>query len=204
MTYINDGHGFTVRGTFPRGRTPTITGGPLGTDVYAFFNFHLHWSSEHTIDGQSYAAELHIVHFNTKYGDITTALGKSDGLAVVGVTYEVAAPDGKYNAPRRAFFRASRVARYGSTPFTESTGVFPVSGIFPGYRTGMKVYSYEGSLTVPNCNEAVTWMVVTEPVKMFGTELRILKAIRDSHGDLIAHNNRPVQPLNNRAITMYG
>ncbi len=45
--------------------------------------------SEHTIDGKEYPAEIHFVHFNKKYGDISTAVTKSDGLAVLGFFYEV-------------------------------------------------------------------------------------------------------------------
>ena len=62
---------------------------------YEFAQFHWHWGSvstqgsEHTIDGKEYPAEIHFVHFNKKYGDISTAVSKSDGLAVLGFFYEV-------------------------------------------------------------------------------------------------------------------
>ena len=62
---------------------------------YEFAQFHWHvgsvstQGSEHTIDGKEYPAELHFVHFNKKYGDIGTAVSKSDGLAVLGFFYEV-------------------------------------------------------------------------------------------------------------------
>lgn len=89
ISYRNDGHGITATVDFENNLTPNITGGPLGDDKYTFFNFHLHWPSEHTIDGVYYPAELHIVHFNLKYGTIANAVTKSDGLAVVGVFCEV-------------------------------------------------------------------------------------------------------------------
>ena len=52
---------------------------------------HAHWGkkdgggSEHTIDGKQYDAELHIVHYNDKYGDPSQAVDKPDGLAVLGM-----------------------------------------------------------------------------------------------------------------------
>ena len=52
---------------------------------------HAHWGdkegcgSEHTLNGQSFDAELHIVHFNSKYGDPNVAVDKPDGLAVLGM-----------------------------------------------------------------------------------------------------------------------
>ena len=41
------------------------------------------------MDGKMYPMEIHLVHWNNKYGDVATALGKSDGLAVLGFFYEV-------------------------------------------------------------------------------------------------------------------
>ena len=38
---------------------------------------------------QMFAAELHLVHFNTKYGDLNSAVDKEDGLAVLGVLIKV-------------------------------------------------------------------------------------------------------------------
>ena len=49
---------------------------------------HAHWGdkegvgSEHTVDGAPYDAELHIVHFNTKYGSPGDAFDKEDGLVL--------------------------------------------------------------------------------------------------------------------------
>jgi hypothetical protein len=37
----------------------------------------------------SYPAELHIVHYNTKYGSIADAVTRSDGLAVLGIFLKV-------------------------------------------------------------------------------------------------------------------
>jgi len=56
---------------------------------------HAHWGScaghgsEHTVNGKQYDAELHIVHFNTKYGTPENAADKPDGLAVLGIFIEV-------------------------------------------------------------------------------------------------------------------
>ena len=33
--------------------------------------------------------QLHLVHYNTKYGDFKTAVDKQDGLAVIGVFLQV-------------------------------------------------------------------------------------------------------------------
>ena len=37
----------------------------------------------------SYAGEMHLVHYNSKYGNYSNALKYSDGLAVLGVFFQV-------------------------------------------------------------------------------------------------------------------
>ena len=71
-----------------------LSGGPLDS-TYQLAQFHAHWGgenargSEHTVDGKSFSAELHLVHFNTKYGDLGNAVDKPDGLAVLGMFIKV-------------------------------------------------------------------------------------------------------------------
>ena len=36
-----------------------------------------------------FSAELHLVHYNTKYGDLGNAVDKPDGLAVLGMFIKV-------------------------------------------------------------------------------------------------------------------
>lgn len=78
------------------GKGSELTGGPLGEDKYILEQFHCHWGgsdsegSEHTVDGQSFAGELHLVHWNeTKYPSFAEAARQPDGLAVLGVFLKV-------------------------------------------------------------------------------------------------------------------
>ena len=41
---------------------------------------------------------------------------------------------------------------------------FPLVNLLPTDKT--KYYRYNGSLTTPTCNEAVTWTVFNDPVKI--------------------------------------
>ncbi|TMS05957.1 Alpha-mannosidase 2C1 [Larimichthys crocea] len=63
---------------------------------YTATQLHFHWGtssrplgSEHMVNNKQYAAEMHIVHFNSdKYPNMSMAVDKSDGLAVLGVLIE--------------------------------------------------------------------------------------------------------------------
>ena len=99
----NNGH--TVKVEFEnkqkKEHEPQVRGGGLPAD-YGFAQFHMHWGvndnigSEHTISQTSYPMELHLVHYNKKYGkDIGTAIAKGlklrtrDSLAVLGIMFQL-------------------------------------------------------------------------------------------------------------------
>lgn len=50
---------------------------------------HIHWDAEHTINGEQDALELHLVHYAKQYDNTTYAAEFEDGIAVVGVLFEV-------------------------------------------------------------------------------------------------------------------
>jgi carbonic anhydrase len=64
--------------------------------------------------------------------------------------------------------------------------------------------SYKGSLTTPNCNENVRWIISTSPLAITNTELSELRKVKDKKGERILRNNRPLQKQNgDRGITFY-
>lgn len=87
INYRNDGHGTSISFNFPDGVQPRISGGPLGRNSYILHNIHIHWKSEHKVNNHRFDAEMHLVHFNSKYGSLEQALQFSDGVAVLGVLY---------------------------------------------------------------------------------------------------------------------
>jgi carbonic anhydrase len=159
--------------------------------------------SEHTIDGHRYAAEVHLVHFNKKYGTIGSAVPKADGLAVVGVFFEIAEEgnnDGSNNNKFAKFL--SEVKNPGdSFLVTNETGIFTISELI---RNEVKeYYSYKGSLTTPPCSQSVRWIVSKKPVKIYPSEIKKLSELIESNGKPLTKNFRPIQPLNNRKVSFY-
>ncbi|XP_048638721.1 carbonic anhydrase 13 isoform X2 [Marmota marmota marmota] len=90
----NSGHSFSVDFDDTEDKS-VLRGGPL-TGSYRLRQFHLHWGSaddhgsEHMVDGVKYAAELHVVHWNSdKYPSFVEAAHEPDGLAVLGVFLQI-------------------------------------------------------------------------------------------------------------------
>ena len=63
--------------------------------------------------------------------------------------------------------------------------------VFTGTASG--VYHYRGSLTTPPCSEGVSWYIRRTPTRFSKEQIAALTAVYD-------HNNRPVQPLNDRVL----
>lgn len=92
---INQGHTVMAELVYKMGQQPTISGGPLKTDIYEFSQFHFHWGSvnnrgaEHLINGKGGPMEIHLVFFNKKYLNFMNASTQPDGLSVIGFLYKV-------------------------------------------------------------------------------------------------------------------
>lgn len=65
-----------------------LSGGNL-LSVYVFEQMHFHWSAEHTVDGLRDLLELHLVHYDKKYANMSVAAQHEGGIAVVAVLFEV-------------------------------------------------------------------------------------------------------------------
>jgi carbonic anhydrase len=139
--------------------------------------FHFHSPSEHRVRGLSYPLEIHFVH------------SSEDGaLAVMGVLVT----EGEEHAEL-----AKVVA---NLPNADDEMVRPpgvsidVRGLLP-LTADLARYRYSGSLTTPPCTEGVRWVVFPRPIEASAEQI---EAIRSR----MPVNNRPVQALNGRLITL--
>lgn len=73
---------------------PYISGAKLPGE-FEVESIHFHWGdknnrgAEHVVNDIRYTMEMHIVHRNRKYSNLTEALGYTDGVAVMGFFYNV-------------------------------------------------------------------------------------------------------------------
>ncbi|KAM4618241.1 carbonic anhydrase 12 [Polymixia lowei] len=159
---------------------------------YTAAQLHFHWGSsnrpsgsEHVVNGKQFAAEMHVVHFNSdKYANVSMAVDKSDGLAVLGVLIEV----GEFNPNFEQFLKFINGIKYRDQR-VQVPG-FNIRGLLPARLD--EYYRYDGSLTTPPCYPSVLWTVFRNPVTISHKQfLALATAIYASH----AQESAPV-PLN--------
>jgi len=250
-------------------KNPSIRDGPYGgkthTHAYYLWQLHFHWGepgktdkgSEHTVDGEMYPMEVHLVHINGKYigpkGYVKAADALADkyGAAVLGIFFHIdnskpqnqeplstiddkvweihwPGAGSKRSANRNPLLSPEmdlddveeaqmehdhalnvRSMAYGFSklaqmkeeaalekrePHTDSIkltlnlGAFIRKAIRNGADKTMSTYwSYKGSLTTPDCQEAVTWVV-------FSRSLPIAQVQSNSFASLYCDNFRESRP----------
>ncbi|XP_061387188.1 carbonic anhydrase 2-like [Musca vetustissima] len=204
VTITNNGH--TAEIQYPNDAAkPQLSGGPLpnGT-LYEFANVHFHWGandslgSEHVINRQRYAAEVHAVHYNTRYGSLEEALNYGDGVAVLTTFYQ-ANPAQNLTGLQDVSEALTLIQAYESSTEIEN---FKLSGLFGGIDSSSRnfYYTYLGSLTTPPCAEAVIWIISTRSLDVNPQQLVPFRLLLDENGEALVNNFRELQRKNGRRI----
>lgn len=205
LTITNNGHSAQLS---LEGKGITMSGGGLD-GTYSALQFHFHWGSsdmlgsEHSIDGERYEAELHIVHSKTassrsSSGGETTGSGRT--IAVLGFFIEETTVN---NAKYDSIIAALDKIRATGTNTTVS-GV-KLQELIPEEKYLEHFYRYDGSLTTPTCDETVTWTVFPETIKLGTSQLKAFYTKLNYSADAVmVENFRPIQELGNRTVYTSG
>ena len=148
----------------------------LGGEFYQVVEAHFHNPSEHTVEGQRFALETHLVH------------RRESEIAVVGILYRL----GSANAAIQSVIEAA--PGQGEADVTVSG--LSASDFLP---SGRGYYGYMGSLTTPPYTEGVRWHVLSEAVEVSAEQVERLAALTGG-----GENSREVQGLNGRGIVGMG
>ena len=159
----------TIEVGFAPGNAIAIDG-----EEYQLLQFHFHTPSEHSIEGEFSAMELHLVHQN-----------QAGELAVVGVMIN----EGDENPIIAEVWEA---IPQGTKAVTGNTITLDVAELLPEDTTFV---SYQGSLTIPPCSEQVSWNLMLEPIELSAEQIATFESI-------YPYNARPVQPLNGRQLEL--
>lgn len=165
MKIHNNGH--TIQIEYDKGSSITYN-----ETVYNLEQFHFHHPSEHTVNGEPAAMEIHFVHKDA-----------AGNFAVVGVLLIEGEDDNAAYAP---IFE--RLPAEKSNP--EAMGEINAADLLPETIT---FYTYAGSLTTPPCTQGVRWLVLTEPIELSHEQIA-------AFAEIFELNARPVQPLNERDL----
>ncbi|XP_036590106.1 carbonic anhydrase 12 [Trichosurus vulpecula] len=168
FTLTNNGHSvklFLPPNMYIKGLGPRYTATEL----------HLHWGnqnnphgSEHTVDGKHFAAELHIVHYDSdNYPNKSTAMDKPEGLAVLAVLIEM----GSFSPSYDNIFSHLQAIKYKDQEVRVPG--FNIQDLLP--QNLDEFYRYQGSLTTPPCFPSVLWTVFRNPVQISQDQLMALE-----------------------------
>jgi carbonic anhydrase len=141
--------------------------------AYDLLQFHFHRPSEEQIDGKPMAMVAHFVH--------KSADGK---LAVIGVLLK----EGNENPNIKTLW--SNLPAGEGPPVEIADVSFNPANLLP---KELEFWSYEGSLTTPPCTEGVRFFILRSPVNISKEQVNAFP---------FKMNARPVQPQNNREITI--
>jgi len=219
--YAKNSGGKTLKLYATKDHTPALlSGGPLNVE-YEFLEMHFHWGdvmgntsaregSEHTIDGKSYPAELHMVHRNIHDEEVSEALEHENGLTVLGFKFQIVKKERKSNSGMDTLTKIAK--EYLAKPDSKfdqdkiklkfATGDVNVVNFLPVLMD--EYFHYRGSLTTGGCEESVNWIVFKNPLAITEDQLRAFQALTTTTGENIINNFRPTQPVNERPVYYHG
>ncbi|XP_059722130.1 carbonic anhydrase 4 [Haemorhous mexicanus] len=191
--------------------SPKIGGGGLERK-YKAVEFHFHWGvlseqqivspgSEHSIDGEKYPMELHIVHIREDASDMTEAKKTPDGLAVLAFFVKV---DKEENKNYATLLSELKNIRYKGQ--SAKVDPLPLSSLLPPEEDLERYFRYQGSLTTPDCYQGVIWTIFETPVQLSLLQLSQFAALHfdGKNSTPMLENFRPAQPLNGREVLWSG
>ncbi|XP_073429500.1 carbonic anhydrase 4 [Dendrobates tinctorius] len=202
LELTNNGHTAKLLITQEK-ETIQISGGGL-SGTYIASQLHFHWGSkgkpgsEHSLNGNKYPIELHIVHAKKEARSEPSGGSTTSGAnAVLGFFFK----EGKSNDGYTNLVNGLSKISYEGNSTTVSK--VKLQDLIP---KDLKVfYRYEGSLTTPECDETVTWTVFAEPIELSKSQIDAFYG-NLKYGDNLEmiENFRPIQQLNGRKISTSG
>lgn len=169
LEIVNNGHSIQVN--YAPGSQAMLNG-----QSYNLLQFHFHTPSEHQINGESAAMELHLVHDDGagKLAVVAVMLDEGESSELIEQLWENIPPIGETQKVPQVMVDIAELLPQNSSYF-----------------------NYVGSLTTPPCSEGVMWYVLTEPMEVSEEQIETFQT-------LYTTNARPVQPTNGRSIGLRG
>ncbi|XP_010214663.1 PREDICTED: carbonic anhydrase 9-like, partial [Tinamus guttatus] len=167
---------------------------------YKAVQLHLHWGSpsgpgsEHTVNNHCFPAEIHMVHYNTKYNNFKEAMVHPNGLVVLGAFLEVGPRENLYY--RQILEHLYRIEGEDEEVFVPG---FNIAGLLP---SNLNLYlCYNGSLTTRPCYQTLKWTVFNQTVQLSQDQIsQLVTTLRGDDDSPLQDNFRGIQKLHGRHV----
>ncbi|XP_015438049.1 PREDICTED: carbonic anhydrase 2-like [Dufourea novaeangliae] len=198
----NNGHSVTmsIESNPSNKHLPCVFGAALPVNQeYEVDHLHFHWGaknnrgSEHILNGVRYPMEMHIVHRNKAYLNLSDALNYEDGLVVLGIFFQLQEEDNRFLYPILNDIIDVQWLNKG----TKLNIPITLASLLP-HNTDI-FYTYKGSLTTPPCNEVVTWIIFSAPVPISLVQLNKFRSLFNGD-DVLTDNYRKLQDIGLRKV----
>ncbi|CAG9859148.1 unnamed protein product [Phyllotreta striolata] len=190
----NNGHSVKIKPKNSKDKQEIHKGGM--PDNYILDHLHFHWHSEHTMDGERFPLEMHMVHYAARFESYEKASKHTEegGLAVFAVLFYLSPDDVE------AFEPVIEAVRdiYENVNHEKELNDFVMADFMPMDKSGF--YRYNGSLTTPGCDEGIIWTVFMHTLPISKSQVDGFRMIRTSHHVQLTENFRELQNLNDRPI----
>ncbi|XP_077334361.1 carbonic anhydrase 9 isoform X2 [Lithobates pipiens] len=167
---------------------------------YRAAQLHFHWGShsdpgsEHTVNGQKFPGEIHVVHYSSSFQSLDEAVTQPGGLAVLAAFIQKGPEENKDY--QNLLSHLEEVKEAGQS--REIPG-FDIRGLLPQQLD--RYYRYNGSLTTPPCYQTVNWTIFNQTIFLSEDQLEILEdTIHHDHDHILQMNFREPQSLNGRLV----
>nr|ARG42317.1 carbonic anhydrase 3 [Sinohyriopsis cumingii] len=190
-----------------------LSGIPFHSDKrFRLMQFHMHFhevnvkGSEHRVDCEGHDGELHFVHeeissMNDARTSNNNAGTRNANKVVLAIFVTIDEKENKTYPGLGPFFdNLKNAVICGTDKVSGESETFTV-GPLEFLTTPGNLYSYEGSLTTPTCNETVTWLVRHTPVTVSRAHFEELLKLKWENTKISVHGNvRPPFPMNDRKV----
>lgn len=189
---INNGHTIQIQLSNAQ---PIQLEGEYLSSKYSLEQLHFHWDAEHTLDSFRYPLEMHLVHYDQQYANVSVASQHKNGVAVIAIFFQLTTEDNQVLKP--ILKATEQVSAWVGSSSTSLRDKLTLDSLLPERNT--TYYTYEGSLTTPNCQEAVVWFVMAKPLTISEKQLNIFHNVSSPEG-VLKSNYRPIQAIGDRKV----
>ncbi|XP_046982957.1 carbonic anhydrase 2-like [Schistocerca americana] len=193
----NNGHTVSVKSTYLSEKEVPVVWLSDSERRYRLDSAHFHWGgSEHTLNGERFAMEMHVVTFDRRFPSLEKARSQKNGVLVLAYFFRASATGSaalqQLVSRHLAAVVRPQTSRLVARPLRLSRLAHPFEKSF---------LLYQGSLTTPPCSQVVRWVLSKDVHSVSRQQLLLLSRLQNDKGKPLVRNWRPLQPLNGRTVT---